>query len=80
MERLTDEQKYNEYIMLSLRTKWGADIKKIEQLSNTAGAEHFKLHIQKYLNNGFVRVSGDIYTLTPKVKAFADGIAGSLFV
>ena len=80
MERLNDEQKYNEYIMLSLRTKWGADIKKIEQLSNTAGAEHFKLHIQKYLNNGFVRVSGDIYTLTPKGKAFADGIAGSLFV
>ena len=80
VELLTDEQKYNEYILTSLRTIWGADIKSVEERFSSEINSHFSsssLMAQK--NNFLKRVDGKLF-LTTKGKLFADKIASDLFV
>lgn len=74
-EVLTDTQKTNEYIMISLRTKEGIDVDKLKP-------EH-KPRILKaaasYIRNGLILKKGQFLSLTNQGKLFADGIAADLF-
>lgn len=78
-ENLTSAQRYNEYVLTSLRTMWGADLGKIRAMG-----EHFETHIireaQPFLNNETLEQSGDTYRLTRAGKLLADGIAAALFI
>jgi oxygen-independent coproporphyrinogen III oxidase len=76
-EILTPEQRYNEYVMTSLRTMWGCDLKKIGELGYE---EHFLKNVEPYLSEGIVERSDAIFKLTPKGKFLADGVASQLFV
>lgn len=78
-EKLEQNEHYNEYIMTSLRTKWGVDIDKIKQY----GSKYliaFEDIAQKYINQGDIYVSQGNYTLTQQGKLFADRIAMDLFI
>ena len=76
-EILTPEQRYNEYVMTSLRTMWGCDLKKIGALGFE---QHFLKSVEPYLSEGIVERSEAIFKLTPKGKFLADGVASELFV
>ncbi|MCB2219697.1 MAG: radical SAM family heme chaperone HemW [Bacteroidetes bacterium] len=78
-EILTAGQQYNEYVMLSLRTMWGADINRIRELSGEKGVLHFKEAVNAYIQKGLMEIRGDQYILTTAGKALADGIAADLF-
>jgi oxygen-independent coproporphyrinogen-3 oxidase len=78
-EILTEDQRYNEYIMTSLRTMWGADLKKIERLFPGKINTYFLRSIVKPLQENFLVQKGDRLLLTRKGKLFADKIAGDLF-
>lgn len=69
---------FNEYVMLSLRTSWGIDIKIIEnEFSGFAANLLAKAEIEK--SKGNLVIEGDKIKLTRKGKIFADGIASLFF-
>ena len=79
-EILSTEDKFNEYVMTSLRTSWGCDIEKIERDYGKSYAHHFLKNIKKYLENGEMLKENNTYSLSEEGKLFADGIAADLFL
>jgi len=75
-EVLTASQKVNEYIMTSLRTTEGLELKKIpEVLSHELRASG-----RKFIDEGKMILKENKFILTKQGKLFADGIAAELFV
>jgi oxygen-independent coproporphyrinogen III oxidase len=78
LEKLSDRDRYNEYVMTSLRTMWGCNLVKIAGIGKKF-ENHFLIEIKKYLQENMVQVKEGHYFLTPKGKFFADGISSELF-
>ena len=78
-EVLTKNDKFNEYVMTSLRTSWGCDIEKITSEYGAFYAEYFLKNVGKYLDSGMMLKNDNIFVLTDKGMLFADGIAAELF-
>jgi oxygen-independent coproporphyrinogen-3 oxidase len=78
-EILTMDQRYNEYVMTSLRTIWGCDTIHIENVFGRQKKYQFTGAASKYLLNGWLRNEGSRYFLTDEGKLFADRIASDLF-
>ena len=79
-EVLSENDKYNEYIMTSLRTMWGCDLKYIEV---NYGADNIILleeKAQNFIESGRMGKENSILTLTDEGRLFADGIAAELFI
>lgn len=79
-EVLSFEQKYNEYIMTSLRTTWGCDL---EHIANVFGKEYAARCLQDakpFITDSMIRKENNKLFLTDKGKLFADGIASKLFL
>ena len=79
-EELSIIDKYNEYIMTGLRTKWGISLKYLENNFGPYYKNDFQTKIIKYLNTSLVLIKDDIYTTSIKGKFLADGIASELFL
>ncbi|MBE0649397.1 MAG: radical SAM family heme chaperone HemW [Bacteroidales bacterium] len=79
-ELLTEEQRYNEYVMTSLRTSWGCDIEHIRNGFGEKFVRHFMKEIQKPIQAGKMIVNENVFKLTDYGKLFADGIASDLFL
>ena len=79
-EVLTPSQRYNEYVMTSLRTVWGCDTVHILNVFGKEYASHFILKVKPYLEKGHLFCEGTKYFLTDEGKLFADGIASNLFI
>ncbi|MDO5341694.1 MAG: radical SAM family heme chaperone HemW [Bacteroidia bacterium] len=79
-EILTSDDRYNEYVMTSLRTCWGCDIENIKKNFGEKYLKHFEENIVSYLNDGHLVRKGSRYVLTESGMLFADGIAAELFV
>lgn len=77
-EILTPAQRYNEYVMTSLRTMWGTDLQKIRSFDE-AFARHFLQATQPFVENGTMEKTDENYRLTRAGKFLADGIASELF-
>jgi oxygen-independent coproporphyrinogen-3 oxidase len=80
IEMLTMDQKYNEYVMTSLRTIWGCDLLVIRNLFGQQYADHFSRGVEHRANDETLERKGSIIRLTEKGKLMADGIAGELFI
>lgn len=79
-EVLTKDDKFNEYVMTSLRTSWGCDINKISSDYGISYANHFLKSVKKHLESGVMLNKISNYILTDKGMLFADGIAAEIFV
>ncbi len=79
IERLSNTDKFNEYVMTSLRTMWGLDIKKIEQDFGRIYADQTQKMIKPFISNGKLFADGNFIKLSNTGKLFADGIAAELF-
>ena len=75
-EQLTATERYNEYIMTALRTKWGVDLRRIRIMGFE---ETFLRDSRNPLQRGHLEHDNDIYRLTASGKFLADGIAAQLF-
>ncbi|MFT4023913.1 MAG: radical SAM family heme chaperone HemW [Flavihumibacter sp.] len=78
-EVLTNDNRFNEYIMTGLRRREGINLQKITELAGEAAAETLLKEAQLYLQAGSLKHEGDHLQLTRKGKLFADGIAAALF-
>ncbi len=79
-EILTENQRYNEYILTSLRTSWGCDTEHIRNGFGEKKAAFFLQKIAPFLRDKKVQKKGNGYVLTASGKLFADGIAAALFM
>ena len=79
-EELTLDDRYNEYIMTSLRTMWGVDLEYIRRNFGEEYAEKFKKKIKKYISEVKIYQKGEKFILNDNGMLFADGIASELFV
>ena len=78
-EILTPTQKFNEYVMVSLRTMWGCNLEKIKNDFGEKAAESFYKAVTSYMNEGLIENLRQNFVLTHKGKFFADKIASELF-
>ena len=79
-EVLTDAQKYNEYVMTSLRTMWGCDLRKINDELQMTNDELIRKRADAFVQEGLLTEKSGVYFLTDEGKLFADGIASELFL
>ena len=79
-EELTLDDRYNEYIMTSLRTMWGVDVDYIQKSFGKDYSERFKKEIKRYIVGEKVYQKGQKYILNDGGMLFADGIAAELFI
>ena len=77
-EVLTAAQRYNEYVMTSLRTMWGCEKARIAAMGAPFD-QYFEQEIQAFLQNGTVTASATHFRLSRAGKILADRIAAELF-
>lgn len=78
-ENLTPEQRLNEYIMTSLRTMWGCDLKKVEVAWGISFQQEILKGAATFIEQGKLTQQDGNLVLTRAGKLFADGIASDLF-
>lgn len=78
-EDLTDVQRYNEYVMTTLRTIWGCDPSVIDIKFGKTFLKYFNKKVLQYIQNQTVVTDGKKYYLTDTGRLLADRIAMELF-
>lgn len=78
-ENLSQVDRYNEYIMTSLRTKWGCSIQQLSADHPEELVAYFKQEIHCHVEEGSVIENRGIYTLSDSGKLLADRISSDLF-
>ena len=79
VEKLTLQDRYNEYIMTGLRTIWGVSLVRIEQEFGIDFLNYLKKQSRKFIDDGLLSITDDILKPTLKGKFLTDGIASDLF-
>lgn len=80
VEVLTLNNRFNEYLMTSLRTHWGADM---HYLRSNFGTEYANLVLAKaetLLQKNWIKIEDQKLALTEEGKLFADHIAAEFFI
>jgi oxygen-independent coproporphyrinogen-3 oxidase len=78
-ELLTEKQRLNEYIMISLRTIEGISLEKIAEKWGAQQEQRVLQSVEKYIVSAHVQENKGFLQLTQKGKFLADGIAAELF-
>jgi oxygen-independent coproporphyrinogen-3 oxidase len=78
-ETLTDTDRYNEYLLLMLRTRAGIDLREMEALFGRERTDGLLRHFETDVDAHHYERTLDRLRLTAEGLLFADGIAGDLF-
>ena len=78
-EQLSVTDRYNEFVMTRLRTKFGVDLEEIEEKFGKKYADHFLKNAAKFLEDDLLKNENDTFHITQKGKFLSDGIAAGLF-
>jgi len=79
LENLSLDQKFNEYMMISLRKSEGFSTDYIKEIFGEKYEAYAMSTIAKYIALGQLEPTKQGYTLTKEAKFFADGIASDFF-
>jgi len=79
-EELTLNQRFNEYVMISLRTQKGLDVGKVKSDFGTDYVSHLAKEMAASVAKGLLEQNENQVVITKKGKLFADRIASDLFV
>lgn len=80
IEILSENDRYNEYIMTGLRTIWGVSLERIESEFGQETWVYLKQQAQKFIDDGLLVIENNILKTTLKGKFLTDGIASDLFL
>ncbi len=89
LENLSENDRFNEYVMTGLRTVWGISLKKVEEEFGSNFKEQLLKSATNFINEGLLVTSCDFdvnqnciekLKTTKKGKFLADGIASELFM
>jgi len=78
-EVLTPAQQINEYIMISLRTLEGCDLRVVSERFGKEKAQELGLQARRFIEEGKMAAWADRLVLTQAGKLLADGISADLF-
>lgn len=79
-EVLTIENKINEFILTTLRTQWGTDLKTLKYKYGYDLAEQNSAYLQELMQQKLIVAENEVITLTRSGKLLADKIASDLFI
>jgi len=79
-EILSQEDRYNEYIMTGLRTIWGVSLHRIEAEFGIKFLDYLLRQAEKFLLDDLLSIIENTLKTTRKGKFLADGIASDLFM
>jgi len=79
-EVLTENEKYNEYILTRIRTIWGVSKDEIESNYGEEKVSYFLSNVQKYLISKQVIQKDDVFTLSKKGMFVSDEIMTDLMI
>ncbi|MFY0483214.1 radical SAM family heme chaperone HemW [Flavobacterium sp. PLA-1-15] len=79
-EILTEEDRYNEYIMTGLRTIWGISLDRIQTEFGAKYLNYLLKQSEKFLSDDLLSIENNVLKTTKKGKFLADGIASDLFL
>lgn len=80
VEELSLNDRFNEYVMTSLRTMWGTDLQKIKVDFGKDFLEETQYNLHSFGDKDWLVIDGDKIKLSRKGKLFADHIASELFI
>lgn len=78
-EILTKNEKYNDYILTSLRTMWGTDLNKIETDFGIKYLKHCQNESEIFIQSKHIVQENEVLFLTKSGKFIADKIVSDLF-
>lgn len=79
-ELLSQEDQFNEMIMIGLRTIWGVDLEHLNNKFEDKILEHFQNEIKTKLGEGILITENNHLKIPEKHWFMADGIASDLFI
>lgn len=79
-ETLTEKERFNEYMLIALRTMWGVDLAYLKANFDAELVKHFLNETEQLIAEGSMIMKEQAYILTEKGRLLADRIAGDLFV
>jgi oxygen-independent coproporphyrinogen-3 oxidase len=83
-EILSNNDHFNEHVMIGLRTIWGISLNAIEKKFGVDYRDHLKLQIKKFVSEGLLVTNSsqndEVLKATNKGKFLIDGIASELFI
>ena len=71
-------ERYNEYVMINLRTMWGVNLNKVKELFGSEFQNHIIKYSRTFINNGELKESDNTITLTEKGIMLSDYIIREL--
>jgi oxygen-independent coproporphyrinogen-3 oxidase len=77
---MTREDQMNEYILTSLRTKWGCDTDLMQSKYEADILTIHEVYLRNLFNKGMIDIEDGFITLTHNGKLLADKIAADLFI
>lgn len=80
VEVLSDEDQFNEMIMIGLRTTWGVDLSRLKESFNDKILQHFQTEVQAKLSEGILKIEENRLKIPEEHWFMADGIASDLFI
>jgi oxygen-independent coproporphyrinogen-3 oxidase len=80
MMPMTREDQINEYILTSLRTKWGCDLELLKSKYDVDLLTSQEVYLRDLYNKAMLDIEDGFITLTNNGKLLADKIAADLFV
>ncbi|MGO4707548.1 radical SAM family heme chaperone HemW [Chryseobacterium sp. 2TAF14] len=78
-EILSQQDQFNEMIMIGLRTIWGVDLESLNQKFSENILEKFTKEIQNKIEEGILKIENNHLKIPEKHWFMADGIASDLF-
>ena len=79
MENLSIYDRFNESVMIGLRTIYGVDLQKIKKDFGQEFYNYLLKHTDVFIKDAILEIKTDILKTTEKGKFLADGIASQLF-
>lgn len=79
-EILSEKDRFNEMLMIGLRTIWGVDLSDFDKNFGDEIREHFQKEIHPKMEEGFLIIEDNHLKIPEKHWFLADGIASDLFM
>ncbi len=78
-EQLSTSDKFNDYVLTALRTKWGLNLKRVEKEFGEKQYAHCLKMAEKHIKNNNIRIENDTLILTDKGVFVSNDIMADFF-